>query len=380
MMTRSNIFVPTKGRANKKGACTWKMLVLADVALTLVVEPNEHAEYAKAVMAFCRENTKHPGLVSFAVLEKSDQGIGYARQCILREFASQDPSVWSWMLDDDLQLFARCIEMPVPDDDAGDVVVKKDDKFQPAAFFAEVEGRLLKSVLKQFPRVVMAGTNTFRWVSIPKRSNFSLNLACNQCFCFCPGRIPDHVMFRLPICEDKDFALQVIREGGMTCSFRDLAFKAPGMGESGRGGMSDFYRDEAKIASGNKIFLEYWPQVAFDKDEVFGEGTDTRRIKGVDVEWKLIQPILSPAAFDEADYDAKIRRYLPRPQDTLELRPRKDGTERRFANYYRCTTPSSSSPHHHEVAEPLHVAKKKKRLEQQGDDGDVGASTAKKKR
>jgi hypothetical protein len=377
-MPYPKIFIPTKGRAsgdhddggqqqNKKkttpkkkkdgaGTCCWKLLVEADLPLTLVVEPQEHADYAKAVLAFCKEKTKDPKLVSFAVLRESHQGVGYARQCIFREFASQDPNVWSWMLDDDLQNFARCFTFPpaAADDNKGGEVMMIDNDFQPAAFFSEIEERLHSTVLKQFPRVVLVGTNTARWLSIPKRSNFSLNLACNQCFCFCPGRISDKVQFRLAICEDKDFALQVIREGGMTCSFRDIGYKAPAMGESGRGGMTDFYKDAAKIASGNKAFLELWPQVAFDKDEVYGEGTDTRRIKGVDVDWRLIQPALP---FVQADYDAAIRFYLPRPDDCLVLRPRGD-KQRHYANYH-CVTAAST-----DVAEPLH-ARKKKRLEQE---------------
>ena len=66
--------------------------------------------------------------------------------------------------------------------------------------------------------------------------------------------------------------------------------------------MKQFYADPAKVLHGNQAFVNLWPRIASRKKD-----TDKVNVKGVDVNWRVLQP--SNCANDQQYHDA-IQRFL----------------------------------------------------------------------
>lgn len=212
--------IPSKGRAGKTK--TTKILDASLIDYTLVVEPQDEAEYKKQYDC------------DIIVLPKNNQGITYARKYIL-DMAKNADLEWFWMMDDDINGF-------------GEVVAGKTKKrnaevlFKAESLFSKHKSSLYSLELTQFA-----------WSS----AELKKNRVAMQC-----------ILFNVPLCknidydlniqirEDYDLTFQAIFKGYGTLRSAKYFYSIAAM-KSQKGGMESFYNEEKEKQEVIKLCRKY---------------------------------------------------------------------------------------------------------------------------
>lgn len=256
------ILVCSKGRPN---APVFPLLREAGLLYRVVVEPQDFHAYIDA---------GHTCLC----MDHDDRGLAYARQYAL-DIVRYEPSLWYWMLDDDLSRFYRTAgrrNVPVPIADALSTAERllehlRTPLMQPVRAPADVG-------------IVALEYSQYAWSATPGQ------LAWNS-YCDCAVLIRSDVLadyrLKLPLKVDRDFTLQVIASGTDVVRLRSVSFQVPRNG-SNKGGLHDRYADGIEETASRRM-EELWPGVCEYKMKPNGR-PDTK------IHWKRLrnrQPTLS---------------------------------------------------------------------------------------
>jgi glycosyltransferase involved in cell wall biosynthesis len=214
------------------------------------VEPQDAADYQQA----------YPG-ASRVLLERDNQGIGYARRAVLAH-ARATGLAWYWMLDDDITAFYQ-------------VVKGRNVKVVPSAALAGAQ-----ALFADRPDVAQAALEyqQFAWSA---RRPLALNSYCDVAVCIHAGRTrPITYRSEVDMKEDRDFTLQVLAMGYRSARVCCYAFGAPKNG-SNAGGLHDVYATDGREAQASRRMAELWPGVC--RPVVKPDGRHD-----VAIDWKLL--------------------------------------------------------------------------------------------
>lgn len=201
------IFIPSKGRPSCATAKHFPDAIL-------VVEEDELEAYLEA----------NPGK-KILVLPEPNQGIAYVRNFILKH--NRNLSKWFWMIDDDVSGFYQT----------------KDKKL--VSLPGEQALSQAEAILLTFPTVGQGALEycQFAWSST---SSTRLNSYCDVCVAI-NVRYTSLCAYRpeMNLKEDRDFTLQVLKNGAKTLRLSKLSFRAPKNG-SNKGGLYQEYQQKTK--------------------------------------------------------------------------------------------------------------------------------------
>lgn len=201
------IFIPTKGRADN--CKTAGLLGQWDIPFILVVEQEDWKPY-KSV---------YPD-ANYLLLEKSNQGLAYARNQI-KSFAMLLKYKYHWQLDDDIKNIRRR--------QGG-----KNEKINPLDGFLEVE-----EIVNRFSNVAVAGLrdSVFAWT---QTSQVSLNKQISSAVLINNN---NDLKWSADIIEDTDYCIQSLLSGDCTILFNQVLYeKAPN--NVAKGGLKDASLEE----------------------------------------------------------------------------------------------------------------------------------------
>eukprot|EP00754_Rhynchopus_humris_P028199 Rhum_TRINITY_DN15139_c1_g1::Rhum_TRINITY_DN15139_c1_g1_i1::g.140060::m.140060 len=259
------VYVISRSRCWKTNG-TLALLCADRIEATVVVEPGETQQYSEWLQG---------SGVRVHTLPANDMGVSYARNAVLDLMRSTAPSPdgerWFWILDDDVSAFKR-IE---------DGVVRT-----VPARTALTEGLRVAEVVSD-SRVAMVSLEygTFSYgLRQYNVGDIIRDSYCNVCSCYCLERLPEGLRFRFRVREDYDIVLQVIAAGLSTVRLKWLSFDAPSMGSS-KGGMHDYYANEAVLQAETTRFLQTWNRVAQAK-------TTAQRAIDVRVLWSQLRTLM----------------------------------------------------------------------------------------
>jgi len=205
------IFIPSKNRVNN---CSFvKLLINWGVPFTIVLEPQEANKYISAY-----------GDLDILLLPQSDQGISYARNHI-KEHTENLGIKKYWMFDDDLTaLYFREDARMVKGDIS--VLCKAESQFsQHGAAIGALD----------YQQIAWSATNPI-----------SINTYCEVAV-FVDNSKTRGLRYRQEVNgkEDRDFVMQIIKNGGKSVRTTLYAFGAPAIG-SNSGGLKDIFYDLGK--------------------------------------------------------------------------------------------------------------------------------------
>lgn len=200
------IYILSKGRADSCN--TAKLLDHAGVPYTVVVEPQETADYADVI--------DPEKLLS---LPDNNQGIAYVRNFILK----QNRGRWFWMLDDDISGFYV----------RGN---KRVDRIDAQTALSESQ-RIIQSL-----KGVVQGGLEYQQLAWSTTKQYALNSYCDVCVLINGGAVGftkyrDEIALKV----DRDFTLQLLSSGKRTARVQIYAFAAPENG-SNAGGLQATYQ------------------------------------------------------------------------------------------------------------------------------------------
>jgi glycosyltransferase involved in cell wall biosynthesis len=231
-------FIPTKGRFNTK---TYKLFQEAGIEVKHFIEPQEFSKY------------EVPNKVS--ILE-NNKGIGYVRNFMLN-YARENDFDWVLICDDDVTSFGIYNGKTIKQD--ASIWFKIFDKAKKLPF--ELIGinytqhawheKTSYSINKKFAEVcVLMNVKKIKWNYRPE---FNLK-------------------------EDRDFALQTIKNGNGILRFNHYWFACPDVG-SNVGGLQDMYKLKKDEESANKMCYEWHPFVVLkNKGERVDMKTDIKAL------------------------------------------------------------------------------------------------------
>jgi hypothetical protein len=231
-------FIPTKGRTNTK---TYKLFQEAGIEVKHFIEPQEIEKY------------QVPNKVS--ILE-NDKGVGYVRNFMLN-YARKNNYDWVLVCDDDVTSFGFYNGKTIKQD--ATIWFKILDKAKKLPF--ELIGinytqhawheKTSYSINKKFAEVcVLMNVSKIKW---DYRSEFNLK-------------------------EDRDFALQTIKNGNGILRFNHFWFSCPDVG-SNVGGLQNEYKAKKDEESSKKMCYEWHPFITLKRK---GERIDMKTdIKGL---------------------------------------------------------------------------------------------------
>ena len=274
------IFIPSKGRFAQRNFGTHVLLAAAGMSFTLVVEPQEAQQYGDLLMSLPGYDAS---LHKIAVLPKSNQGISFVRNIILRDFA---PSGWFWVMDDDIRSFNRGLR-------------GRNEELTPGQLFAMLGERFAKySDISLFSLEYEQFCFSYGPGDIAVNSYNNIAIRVNK------ADVADHIEYRFSIREDYDFTLQMILSGRKTLRFRDLSYRVPKMCACS-GGMTDYYNEKkAEIREQNRRFIAMWPSVS--REVLKGSNKDVRY--DIRVLWVKLNPERG------ADPIAVLKSRVPLPE------------------------------------------------------------------
>lgn len=213
------VFIPSKGRPN---CPTSKLIPNASI----VVEPQDYEAYER----------EHPGKQIF-VLHENNKGLAYSRNAILK-IAEENELPWIWMIDDDIKSFVTYIsgkENAVP----WAVIAKNIDPFLLGSNYGQAS----------------LDYSQFAWSSGGK---LRYNGYCDVCVAVNMENLNgahyrDHVIMK----EDRDFSMQLLRNGYENIRFTKYAFCSPKNG-SNKGGLYDLYKQDGREEIAVQRMIELW--------------------------------------------------------------------------------------------------------------------------
>jgi hypothetical protein len=238
-------FIPTKGRTTTK---TYKLFEQVGIEVRHFIEPQEIDKY------------NVPNKVS--ILE-NNKGIGYVRNFML-EYARTNDLNWVLVCDDDVTAFGIY----------NGKTVKKD----PSIWF-----EILDKVKKLPFEMIGINYTQHAW---HEKTNYSMNKKFAEvCVLMNVKNIHWNYRSQFNLKEDRDFALQTIKNGNGILRFNRYWFACPDVG-SNSGGLQDMYKAKKDEESAKKMCKEWNPFVTLKRK---GERLDMKTdIKGLATHYQKI--------------------------------------------------------------------------------------------
>jgi hypothetical protein len=217
-------FIPTKGRLNTK---TYKLFQEAGIKVKHFIEPQEIDKY------------EVPNKVS--ILE-NDKGIVYVRNFMLN-YARQNNFDWVLICDDDVTSFGIY----------NGKTVKKD---------ASIWNEILTKV-KQLPfELIGINYTQHAW---HEKTKYSVNKKFAEvCVLMNVKKIKWDYRPEFNLKEDRDFALQTIKNGNGILRFNHYWFSCPDVGTNA-GGLQDQYKAKKDEEAAKKMCYEWHPFVTLKR-------------------------------------------------------------------------------------------------------------------
>lgn len=220
-------YIPSKGRKDTK---TYKLFLEANIEVRHFIEPQEIELY------------NVPNKVS---IEQNDQGIAYVRNYML-DYAKKNDHEWVIMCDDDVTDFG---------------VAFNNKCFTTSA-------KIWLDILKKAKKLPfeMYGVN-YRQYAWHEKKEYSINTKLIEvCVLFNMKRINWKYREKFNLKEDRDFALQTIKNGNGIIKFNKLFYNCPAVG-SNKGGLQKEYQLKKDEESAKKMCYEWNPFVKIIKKE-----------------------------------------------------------------------------------------------------------------
>jgi hypothetical protein len=225
-------FIPTKGRFNTK---TYKLFQEAGIEVKHFIEPQEIDKY------------EVPNKVS--ILE-NDKGIGYVRNFMLK-YAKDNNLDWVLFCDDDVDHFGIYDNRNI----------KKD-----ASIWIEIYEKV-----KNLPFEII-GIN-YRQLAWTEKVKYSVNKKFAEvCILMNVKKIKWNYRSEFNLKEDRDFALQTIKNGNGILRFNKFFYNCPDVG-SNNGGLQNEYKAKKDEESAKKMCREWHPFVTL---KIKGERIDMK--------------------------------------------------------------------------------------------------------
>jgi hypothetical protein len=238
-------FIPTKGRPQTK---TYKLFQDAGIEVKHFIEPQEIDKY------------QVPNKVS--ILE-NDKGIGYVRNFMLN-YARANNYEWVIICDDDVVSFGIY----------NGKTIKKD---------AFIWFDILKKAMSLPFEIIGINYTQHAW---HEKTNYSINKKFAEvCILMNVKNINWNYRSEFNLKEDRDFALQTIKNGNGILRFNKYWFSCPDVG-SNAGGLQDMYKQKKDEESAKKMCYEWNPFITLQRK---GERIDMKTdIKGLANHYKKI--------------------------------------------------------------------------------------------
>jgi hypothetical protein len=225
-------FIPTKGRFKTK---TYKLFNDVGIEVKHFVEPQEIEKY------------NVPNKVS--ILE-NNKGIGYVRNFMLN-YARQNNHEWVLICDDDVTSFGVY----------NGKTIKKD---------ASIWFDILKKAKKLPFELIGINYTQHAW---HEKTSYSINKKFAEvCVLMNVPKIKWNYRAEFNLKEDRDFALQTIKNGNGILRFNHYWFSCPDVG-SNAGGLQNEYKAKKDEESAKKMCYEWHPFVTLKKK---GERVDMK--------------------------------------------------------------------------------------------------------
>jgi hypothetical protein len=217
-------FIPTKGRLNTK---THKLFEEVGIKVFHFIEPQEFEQY------------QLPNKVS--ILE-NNKGIGYVRNFMLN-YAKKEALEWVLICDDDVASFGLY----------NGKTVKKD---------ASIWFDILDKAKKLPFELVGINYTQHAW---HEKTKYSVNKKFAEvCVLINVSKIKWNYRSEFNLKEDRDFALQTIKNGNGILRFNHYWFSCPDVG-SNIGGLQDQYKAKKDEESAKKMSREWHPFVTLKR-------------------------------------------------------------------------------------------------------------------
>lgn len=238
-------FIPTKSRPQTK---TYKLFEEAGISVCHFIEPQEIEIY------------NVPNKIN---IQKNDKGIAYVRNFMLN-YAKQKKYEWVIICDDDVTGFGLY----------NGKTIKKN-----ASIWIEIYDKV-----KNLP-FELIGINYVQHAWHEKTS-YSINKKFAEvCVLLNIKKINWNYRAEFNLKEDRDFALQTIKNGNGILRFNHIWFSCPDVG-SNTGGLQDEYKAKRDEESAKKMCYEWNPFVTLKKK---GDRVDMKTdIKGIANHYKKI--------------------------------------------------------------------------------------------
>jgi hypothetical protein len=238
-------FIPTKGRTTTK---TYKLFEQVGIEVRHFIEPQEIDKY------------NVPNKVS---IQENNKGIGYVRNFML-EYARTNNLDWVLVCDDDVTAFGIY----------NGKTLKKD-----ASIWFEILDKAKKLPFE------MIGIN-YTQHAWHEKTNYSVNKKFAEvCVLINVKKIHWNYRPQFNLKEDRDFALQTIKNGNGILRFNRYWFACPDVGTNA-GGLQDMYKAKKDEESAKKMCSEWHPFVTLQKK---GERLDMKTdIKALATHYKKI--------------------------------------------------------------------------------------------
>ena len=189
--------------------------------------------------------------------QKNNQGIAYSRNYIL-DYSRKNSFDYIVMIDDDVNCF-------YVKDSSGKLVKNN------LGFIKALENFI------SYKNYCGLEYQQFAWC---QNSEFTYNRSVEVCLMIYVPAIPEHIRFDPNSKEDKDFAIQIIKNGQKTMKMNNISISVPKIGTN-KGGLNDWYKNQGdKLAS--EYMLKKW-----------GENIITLKDKGGQIDamvnWKNVK-------------------------------------------------------------------------------------------
>jgi hypothetical protein len=238
-------FIPTKGRYNTK---TYKLFQEVGIDVIHFIEPQDYDKY------------NVPKKIS--ILE-NDKGIGYVRNYMLN-YARLNDYDWVLFCDDDVASFG--------------IYNGKTLKQDASIWFS-----ILEKAKKMPFELIGINYTQHAW---HEKTNYSINKKFAEvCVLINIPKIKWNYRSEFNLKEDRDFALQTIKNGNGILRFNHYWFSCPDVG-SNTGGLQNEYKAKKDEESAKKMCYEWHPFVTLKKK---GERVDMKTdIKALALNYKKI--------------------------------------------------------------------------------------------
>ena len=217
-------FIPTKGRTQTK---TYKLFQDAGIEVKHFIEPQEIDKY------------QVPNKVSIA---ENDKGIGYVRNYMLN-YARANNYEWVIICDDDVVSFGIY----------NGKTIKKD---------ASIWFDILQKAMSLPFEIIGINYTQHAW---HEKTNYSINKKFAEvCILMNVKNINWNYRSEFNLKEDRDFALQTIKNGNGILRFNKYWFSCPDVG-SNAGGLNDMYKLKKDEESAKKMCYEWNPFITLQR-------------------------------------------------------------------------------------------------------------------